>query len=262
MDQGCARWSAVLCTCGTARLCGRPVTNDPSRTGMARRRSAGIWRLGFARPAAVGVGARAASCHRIRPGARTYIIGEGCVERETQISLPMFKSRSTADAAALASELGCDSHPRGSQVSSSTETWREEGVPSWPGGPVSGASWHPPSASRLPFSSQTVRKEVWATVVSASGAGERRRGSREQTGGYAAVSHQRPRSCSAAPCSGDAGGGRQLGPGLRCEVQAASLVVRPRGEGQGKCPCWELVSGIDNIHPSRRTLTMWGPRDR
>ncbi len=188
-----------------------------------------------------------------------YLIGDGCVTGKTPISFTNIQEDLHADAAAIASELGCNARARGIQVSYSHRPGEENKL-------IALARWagiygHRAPAKKLP-------PDFFAGDVSAEVIGELLFGlletdgyvSREQTGavrcGFTTTSEQLAHQIHWLL--------------LRFGIWSAVKVYDPTTQRpsivkgrkvQGKLPCWDVrVSGIDNVIRLSEALPMWGPR--
>jgi recombination protein RecA len=190
-----------------------------------------------------------------------YLIGDGCVTGKTPISFTNVQEDLHADAAAIASSLGCDSHVKGIQVSYSHRKGAKNellALARWAG------IWgHTASEKRIP-------KPFFAPSVSSDVIGSLLFGlwetdgwiSREQTGGL---------RCGFCTTS------EQLAHQihwllLRYGIVSSVRVDDPRNNRpsiikgrrvQSKLLMYQVrVSGIDNVGRFAESLPMWGPRGR
>ncbi|HZQ56820.1 MAG TPA: LAGLIDADG family homing endonuclease, partial [Acidimicrobiales bacterium] len=227
--------------------------------------------LGWREAGALAVGDRVARVHHAggfgtaRPvtpeQARLlgYLIGDGYVGGKTPVQFINVADSLQADAAAIASSLGCDAHPRGIEVSFSHRTGEKNGVLElvrWAG------IWgHLAPNKRIPaaFFDADISEELVANLV--FGLLETDGWvSREQTGGlrvgYATSSEQLAHQLHWLLLRwGISSSVRAYDP----TSQRASIVKGRRV--QSKLHMWEVrVSGINNVTRFAEVIPMWGPR--
>ncbi|MHB1911526.1 MAG: intein-containing recombinase RecA [Acidimicrobiales bacterium] len=188
-----------------------------------------------------------------------YLIGDGCVTGKTPISFTNIREQLQADAAYIASALGCDAHAKGIQVSFShrrgeknqlLELCRRMGL--W--------GFNAPT-KKIPacFFAPDVSTEVVGNLLFGIWESD---GwvSREQTGGlrvgFTTTSEQLAQQLHWVLLRFGIGSGVRV---YDPKSKRPSLVKGRRI--QGKLPCWEVrVSGIENVIRFAESLPMWGPR--
>jgi recombination protein RecA len=188
-----------------------------------------------------------------------YLIGDGCVSGKTPISFTNVQESLQADAAAIASALGCDSHPRGIQVSFSHRTGEKNGLlelARWAGiwGQLAPTKRIPAAFFAPDVSEEVVGNLLFGLWESDGWV------SREQTGGI---------RCGFTTTS------EQLAQQLhwlllRWGIGSSVRAYDPRSKRpsivkgrrvQGKLPCWEVrLGGIDNVTRFASGIPMWGPK--
>jgi len=190
-----------------------------------------------------------------------YLIGDGCVTGKTPITFTNIQQSLHADAAAIASSLGCDPHPHGIEVSfSHRKSEKNEllALTRWAGihGHIAPEKRIPPAFLALDVSAEVVGNLVFGIFETDGYI------SREQSGGI---------RCGFTTTS------EQLAQQLhwlllRWGIGSSVRVYDPRNKRpsivkgrrvQGKLPVWEVrVSGIDNVRRFAQAIPSWGPRGR
>ncbi len=188
-----------------------------------------------------------------------YLIGDGCVTGKTPITFTNIQQALHADAAAIASSLGCDPHPHGIEVSfSHRKSEKNEllALTRWAGihGHIAPEKRIPPAFLALDVSAEVVGNLVFGIFETDGYI------SREQSGGI---------RCGFTTTS------EQLAQQLhwlllRWGIGSSVRVYDPRNKRpsivkgrrvQGKLPAWEVrVSGIDNVCRFAQAIPAWGPR--
>jgi recombination protein RecA len=188
-----------------------------------------------------------------------YLIGDGCVTGKTPVSFTNIEPALQGDAAAIASALGCEAHPRGIQVSFSHRKGETNGVlelARWAG---IYAHIAPEKCIPAPFFSPDIAAEVVANLVFGIWESDGHV-SREQTGGlrvgFTTTSEQLAHQLHWLLLRWGIGSSvRVYDP-----TQRRSSLIEGR-QVQGKLPYWEVrVSGIDNVAQFARAVPMWGPK--
>ena len=188
-----------------------------------------------------------------------YLIGDGCVTGKTPVSFTNIQESLQADAAAIASTLGCDPHPHGIQVFFShrpNEKNRLRDLARW-----AGIFGHTAPEKRIPpaFFSPQVSAEVISNLLF---------GLFESDGWIS------PKKSNSGVRLGFCTSSSQLAQQihwllLRFGIGSSLTVCQPSGKvsfiGQQavvtKLPCWQVrISGIDNVERFAEALPMWGPR--
>jgi recombination protein RecA len=190
-----------------------------------------------------------------------YLIGDGCVTGKTPVSFTNVQESLQADAAAIASALGCDAHARGIQVSFSHRKGEKNGL-------LALARWagihdHLAPTKRISasFFSTDISAEVVANLLFGIWESDGYV-SREQTGGirlgFTTTSEELAHQLHWVL--------------LRFGIGSSVRVYNPKSRRpsiikgrkvQGKLPCWEVrVSGIDNVQRFAEAIPMWGPRGK
>ncbi|HYZ98001.1 MAG TPA: recombinase RecA [Acidimicrobiales bacterium] len=190
-----------------------------------------------------------------------YLIGDGCVTGKTPVSFTNVEPTLQSDAKAIASSLGCDAHPRGTQVSFSYRKGKTNGIlelARW-----AGIYGHTAPEKRIPaaFFAADISAEVVANLVFGIWESDGHV-SREQTGGvrvgFTTTSEQLARQLHWLLLRWGIGSSVRVYDPKR---KRPSLIDGRRV--QGKLPCWEVrISGIDNVTRFAEALPMWGPRGR
>jgi recombination protein RecA len=190
-----------------------------------------------------------------------YLIGDGCVTGKTPISFINVPEDLHADAACIASSLGCDSHAKGTQVSYSHRHGEKNGLlvlARWAGiwGHTEPEKCIPPEFFDLDVSAEILGNllfGIWETDGWVS---------REQTGGircgFCTTSEQLAHQLHWMLLRWGIGSSVRV----RDPRQGRPGIVGGR-QVQGKLPCFEVrISGIDNVSRFSEALPMWGPRGR
>jgi recombination protein RecA len=188
-----------------------------------------------------------------------YLIGDGYVDGKTPVTFINSQPSLQADAARIASSLGCDAHPRGIETSFSHRRGEKNellALTRWAG------IWgHLAPEKRIPapFFDDDIAEDVVASLLFGIWESD---GwvSREQTGGlrcgFTTTSEQLAQQIHWLLLRWG------IGTSVRAYVpsQQRPSIVKGR-RVQGTLPCWETrVSGIDNVMRFAAALPMWGPR--
>ncbi|MGH9061128.1 MAG: LAGLIDADG family homing endonuclease, partial [Acidimicrobiales bacterium] len=187
-----------------------------------------------------------------------YLIGDGCDTGKTPVSFTNVEESLHADAAAIASTLGCAAHPRGIQVYFSHERGETNGLlelTRW-----AGIHGHRAPGKRIPpaFFSPEVSAEVVANLLFGIWESDGLV-SREQTGGirvgFATTSEQLAHQVHWLLLRWGVGSSvRTYDP----KDQRPSMIKGRRV--QGRLPSFEVrVSVMDNVTRFAGALPMWGP---
>ncbi|HEX2064543.1 MAG TPA: intein-containing recombinase RecA [Acidimicrobiales bacterium] len=188
-----------------------------------------------------------------------YLVGDGCVTGKTPISFTNVEDSLQADAAAIASSLGCDTRAKGIQVSFSHRRGEKNellALARW-----AGIYGHRAPEKRIPapFFDPTVSAEVVGNLLFGIWESD---GwiSREQTGslrvGFSTTSEQLAHQLHWLL--------------LRWGIGSSVKVHNPKNNRPsivggrrvlGTLPCWQTrVSGIDNVKRFADAIPMWGPK--
>jgi recombination protein RecA len=188
-----------------------------------------------------------------------YLIGDGCVTGKTPVSFTNVSAELHADAAALASALGCDAHVRGIQVSYSHRKDEKNGVIAlarWAG--IHGhRSWEKqlPAAFFDPQLSSAVAANLVFGMWETDG-----HICREQTGavrlGFTTTSEQLAHQIHWLLMRWG------IGSSVRVNDPTSKRPSIVKGRRvQSKRLCWEVrSSGIENVQQFANVIPMWGPK--
>jgi recombination protein RecA len=190
-----------------------------------------------------------------------YLIGDGCVTGKTPVSFINVQPELQADAARIASELGCDAHPKGIQVYFSHRPGEKNRILDlvrWAGvwGKTAPEKSLPASIFVANVSEAVVSNLVFGLFESDGHV------TREQSGavrlGYTSTSEQLVHQLHWLLLRWG------IGSSVRCynPTHKRPSIVNGR-RVQSKLPVWELrVAGIDNVSRFAEVIPMWGPRGR
>jgi recombination protein RecA len=188
-----------------------------------------------------------------------YLIGDGCMTGKTPVSLTNVESELQADAAAIASTLGCDAHPRGIQVYFSHRPGEHNGLldlARW-----AGIYGHTAPSKRIPgaffdpnVSADTVGNLIFGLFETDGYL------CREQTGavrlGYKCTSEQLVHQLHWLLLRWGIGSSVR-----RYEPKSRRPSIAKGRRVQGNLPVWEMrVSGIENVTRFATAVPMWGPK--
>ncbi|MGH9125037.1 MAG: intein-containing recombinase RecA [Acidimicrobiales bacterium] len=224
-------------------------------------REAGELRVGdrIARPRRIGEFGADAPISPAHARMLGYLIGDGCVTGKTPVSFTNVEGVLQADAAAIASELGCDSHAHGIQVYFSHRRGEKNGL-------LALARWagiygHTAPEKRIPAA-------MFSSDVSAEVVGNLLFGifesdgwvSKEATGGlrigFSTTSEQLAHQLHWLLLRYGIGSSVRT---YRVDQRRPSIIGGRRVIG--KLPIWEVrVSGLDNVECFASSLPTWGPR--
>jgi recombination protein RecA len=188
-----------------------------------------------------------------------YLIGDGCVTGKTPVSFTNVEPALQSDAAAIASSLGCNSHPRGIQVSFSHRKGEANGIldlARW-----AGIYGHTAPEKCIPaaFFAPDITAKVVANLLFGIWESDGHM-SREQTGavrvGFTTTSQQLAHQLHWLLLRWGIGSSVRVYDPTK---KRPSLIDGRRV--QSKLPCWEVrVSGIDNVTRFAEAVPMWGPK--
>ena len=190
-----------------------------------------------------------------------YLIGDGCVTGKTPVSFTNVEPELQADAAAIASTLGCNAHPKGIQVYFShrpgehnqlRDLARRAGI----FGRTAAEKGIPAEFFASDLSADVAANLVFGLLETDGHV------SREQTGalriGYTTVSEQLAHQLRWLLLRWG------IGSSVRCSERTTRRPTIAKGRPVlGKLPVWEVrVAGIDNVTRFAEVIPMWGPRGR
>ena len=188
-----------------------------------------------------------------------YLIGDGCVTGKTPVSFTNVQASLQADAAAIASSLGCDAHARGIQVSFSHragERNKLRDLARWAGiyGHRAPEKCIPPAFFAPDVSAEVIGNLLFGILESDGFV------SRQPTGGircgFTTTSEQLAEQIHWLLLRWGIGSSIQV----RDPKAQRPSIIKGR-TFLGKHPCFDVrVSGIDNVRRLAEALPMWGPK--
>ena len=190
-----------------------------------------------------------------------YLIGDGCVTGKTPVSFTNVEEELQADAAAIASSLGCDAHARGIQVSFSHRRGEHNALLDlvrW-----AGIYGHTAPTKRIPapFFDPNVSAEIVGNLLFGIFESDGY-ASRDQTGGircgFTTTSQQLAYQIHWHLLRWGIGSSvrRSIPANRRPSIVNGYRIV-------GKLPNWETrITGIDNVSRFAASIPMWGPKGK
>jgi len=188
-----------------------------------------------------------------------YLIGDGCVTGKTPISFINVQETLHADAARIASDLGCDAYAKGIQVYYSHRPGEKNGVLElvrWAG--VWGKAAPEKSLPHMFFSAE-IAEDLAANLVFGLFESDGHV-TREQSGairlGYTTTSEQLAHQLHWLLLRWGIGSSVR-----RCDPKKKRPSIIKGRRVQGKLPIWELrISGMENVERFAEVIPTWGPR--
>jgi recombination protein RecA len=191
-----------------------------------------------------------------------YLIGDGCVTGKTPVSFTNVEESLQADAAAIASTLGCDPHPHGIQVFFShrpNERNRVRDLARWAGifGHTAPEKRIPPAFFSPGVSAEVISNLLFGLFESDGWISPKKRNSGVRIG-YATTSEQLAQQIHWLLLRFGVGSSVLLRDSTKDKPHLVNGYLV-----QSKLPCWQVrISGIDNVERFAESVPMWGPRGR